>query len=238
MMVFISDLHLQEDHPETVEIFLKLLNKCQTNSAKLYILGDFFEVWIGDDDPNPFHQKIIAELKKATQAGLAIYFMHGNRDFLVGKKFFQATGCTQLADRVIVDIFGEKTLLMHGDTLCTDDVAYQRFRKKARNPILQKLFLWRSLSSRQAIATNYRAQSKQHVSLLPENIMDVVQAEVEREMKSSNVKYLIHGHTHRPAIHEFMIGSDNFKRTVLGAWHTEGSALICEENRGQRLITF
>lgn len=229
-ILFISDLHLDSNHPETTQIFLNLLQETNPAQNTLYILGDFFESWIGDDNLSEFNLKIIHALKKATDAGLPIYFLHGNRDFLLGKKFFRMTGCRLLPDETIVNIFGIPVLLMHGDTLCTEDKAYLKFRKKARNWFFQKLFLLKSLKKRKAIADQYREASQKYIATAPEHIMDVTPDEVIRVMKKHQVQHLIHGHTHRQAIHPLTLNHQSASRTVLGAWHSQGNAFICREN--------
>lgn len=234
--IFISDLHLEHSSPEIAKIFIHFLQNNTQPNRTLYILGDFFEIWIGDDDLSLFNQSIINALKSATSEGLPIYIMHGNRDFLLGKKFLQATGCKLLPDEHIVHLNGIPTLLMHGDTLCTEDKKYLKFRKKVRCWLVQKLFLMKSLKKRQAMAVHYREGSKQHTSTIPQYIMDVTQAEVERVMQKHNVQHLIHGHTHREAVHHFELNGKPATRTVLGAWHEQGHALVCEENGGQNLI--
>lgn len=234
--LFISDLHLEESRPDIAEIFLKFLHQYAMQANALYILGDFFEVWIGDDDLSAFNLSIIKALKAATDRGLSIYFMHGNRDFLIGKKFLRATGCRLLPDEHLVEMSGLPTLLMHGDTLCTDDVAYLKFRKKSRNKFFQKLFLWKSLNKRKNIAAGMREKSKAHTSTAAEKIMDVAQAEVERVMSKHKVKHLIHGHTHRPAVHEFELNGEVATRTVLEAWHDRGTVLICDDTGEKKVI--
>lgn len=226
--IFISDLHLDESHPTMVELFLRFLKTEAKQADVLYILGDFFESWIGDDNLSSFNQLIISALHEATQTGLPIYIMHGNRDFLLGKKFLKQTGCVLLPDEYVVNLYGRPTLLMHGDTLCTADTAYLKFRKKSRNWLLQKLFLMKPLDSRLAIAKKYREGSKVHTSTAADYIMDVTQDEVVRVMQKHNVLDLIHGHTHREAVHQFEIDEKPATRTVLGAWHEHGSALVCD----------
>ena len=234
---FISDLHLSENHPEIADIFLKFLQDTIGVARELYILGDFFEAWIGDDDASEFNLKIIKALKAATELGLPIYFMHGNRDFLLGKKFFKATGCQLLAaDENVIDLYGVPTLLLHGDTLCTLDLDYLKFRKRTRKWWVQKLFLLRPLKSRQAIAENMRKASLEYVSTTAEHIMDVTQSEVEKVMQKNNVAYLIHGHTHREAVHRFTLNGKDMTRIVLGAWHERGSVLICDDSGKRELV--
>lgn len=237
MSIFvISDLHLDDAYPDIIELFLKFLKNDTKKAEALYILGDFFEVWIGDDNLTDFNLKIINALRTATDGGLPIYFMPGNRDFLIGRRFLKATGCQLLPDEYTVNLFGVPTLMMHGDTLCTADINYLKFRKKSRNWLMQKLFLIKSLESRRAIAKKYREASKAHVSTLPDNIMDVTQAEVDRVMLKNNVQRLIHGHTHREAVHSWTLNERLMTRTVLGAWHHHGSVLVCEEDGNNHLM--
>lgn len=235
-IIFISDLHLDESHPEIVNIFFCFLNQLSQQAKTLYILGDFFEVWIGDDNLTDFNLSIINALRNATNQGLEIFVLHGNRDFLLGKKFLRATGCQLLPDQSIVNIHGTPTLLMHGDTLCTQDVKYLKFRKKVRNWFVQQIFLLKSLNKRRAIAAHYRASSQTHVAMKSENIMDVTQDEVERVMMQHNLQHLIHGHTHRQNTHHFQLSGNTAVRTVLGAWHEYGNALVCSEDGKQEFI--
>lgn len=235
-IIFISDLHLDEAHPAIANLFFQYLNQIALPTNTLYILGDFFEVWIGDDNLTEFNLLVMNALRNATQKGLKIYVMHGNRDFLLGKKFFHATGCQLLPDQIVIDIYGSPTLLMHGDTLCTQDVKYLKFRKRSRRWLFQKIFLWKSLKKRRQIAANYRAASQMHIATLADNIMDVTQEEVERVLLHHHVSHLIHGHTHRQAVHQFICNAKPATRTVLGAWHEDGNALVCEENGNQKFI--
>ncbi len=233
---FISDLHLEEKRPEIADLFMQFLTEYTAPANSLYILGDFFEVWLGDDDLTPFNQMIINALKKATQNGLAIYFMHGNRDFLIGKNFLRMTGCQLLSDEYVTDIFGVPTLLMHGDTLCVDDVKYLKFRKKSRSWLFKTIISFYSLKRRQKIAENYRKASKAHTSTTPDHIMDVTQAEVLRVMQKHQVQHMIHGHTHRPFVHHFELNEAPATRTVLAAWHEQGSALICKKDGAREMV--
>lgn len=236
IIALISDLHLDDKTPHIADIFKKFLQDCISNAEALYILGDFFESWIGDDDLTPFNCMIIDALAQATQKGLPIYFTHGNRDFLIGKKFLRMTGCKLLPDEYVANIFGTPTLLMHGDTLCTEDVKYLKFRKKSRSWLFKFFIQLYSLKKRRQIAENYRKASKAHISQTPEYIMDVTQSEVERIMSKHNVKQMIHGHTHRPNVHHFKLNGQDATRTVLGAWHEHGNALICHPDGKQELI--
>lgn len=224
--IFISDLHLDETRPDITQRFFSLLKNCDTSVDALYILGDLFEVWIGDDDDTSFHRDIIAALKLATQKGLAIYFMHGNRDFLIGKKFLYKTGCHLLSDEEKIVLYHTPLLLMHGDTLCTRDIAYLKARKKTRNRILQTLFLLLPIHVRKKMANKIREKSLYHTQSTAAEIMDVTPSEVERTMQKHAVSYLIHGHTHRPMFHEFLLSHTQAERIVLGAWHHQGNMLI------------
>ncbi len=234
----ISDLHLEQNNPHIADIFRKFLNDCISSASALYILGDFFEAWIGDDDLTIFNRMIIDALARATQKGLPIYVMHGNRDFLIGKKFLRMTGCQLLPDEYVTPLLGTPTLLMHGDTLCTEDVAYLKFRKKSRSWLFKTFIQLYSLKKRRLIAQRYREGSKSHTSKTPAYIMDVTQSEVERVMQKHGVLHMIHGHTHRPAVHQFELDGQRATRAVLGAWHEKGNALICREDGRRELITF
>lgn len=230
--LFISDLHLDENQVDITKQFLNFLNDCDpTMIDALYILGDLFETWIGDDDDTPFHRNIIKALKTATQKGLNIFFLHGNRDFMIGKQFLRESGCKLLSEEEKIILYGTPVLLMHGDTLCTRDTAYLKWRKKSRNPILSTLLfsIW-PLWFRRQFANKMRAKSTMHTKMTAKELMDVTQEEVERVMLKHNVKYLIHGHTHKPNMHEFIIHDFNAMRIVLGAWHELGNVLIWDES--------
>lgn len=224
--LFISDLHLEANQPQIAAVFFRLLKEAIGTADALYILGDFFESWVGDDDASDFNVSVITALKAATDAGLPIYFMHGNRDFLIGKQFLQQTGCQFLSDETIVSLYGTPVLLMHGDTLCTLDIAYQNTRRKVRQRWLQTLFLWLPLSWRKKVADSMRASSMKYVQTATDAIMDVTQDAVVNVMQKHHVNFLVHGHTHRPAIHTFTVDNTACERIVLGAWHTQGQALV------------
>lgn len=225
--IFISDLHLDEKTSKITDIFLNLLHEESGKAEELYILGDFFEVWVGDDNLTTFNLSIMEALKKAVHKGLKIFIMHGNRDFLLGKKFIRKTGCILLPDEYVIDLYGRKTLLLHGDTLCTKDKSYLRFRKKSRNFFIQQLFLLKSLEKRRLLAKKYRAMSVSHTRETEASLLDVTQSEVEKVMRHYQVNTLIHGHTHKPATHSFTLNEESATRIVLGAWHECGNALIC-----------
>jgi UDP-2,3-diacylglucosamine hydrolase len=234
---FISDLHLEENRPDSTQQFLQLLKNCHASVDALYILGDLFEAWIGDDDDTPFHRSIIEALHSATQKGLAIYFLHGNRDFLIGKKFLKDTGCKLLAEEEKIILYNTPVLLMHGDTLCTRDVAYLKWRKKSRNPILHTLLfsIW-PLALRKRFAQKMREKSAQHTQHAALEIMDVTQEEVERVMQKHQVHFLIHGHTHQPGMHSFTRANATATRIVLGAWHDRANMLVWDASGVKQLV--
>lgn len=232
--LFIADLHLCTQEPAITAGFLRFLQRETQNADALYILGDLFEAWIGDDDPNPLHQHIAAALKALP---LPVFFIHGNRDFLLGKRYARASGMQLLPEEQVLNLYGRPVLIMHGDTLCTDDEGYQRFRRKVHQPWLQKLFLALPLRLRQRIALRMRDGSKdanQHKSI---EIMDVNPQAVVDTMQRHQVQWLIHGHTHRPAVHTLLVNGEPAQRLVLGAWHHEGS-LIEVTPQGLSLIHF
>jgi UDP-2,3-diacylglucosamine hydrolase len=230
-ILFISDIHLTETQPNITEIFLHFLKTQAQQAEALYILGDLFEAWLGDDISSPFYSSIITALKHLTQSGVPVYLMHGNRDFLIGKTFFKATGCQYLKDPSIINLYGTPTLLMHGDLLCTQDVSYQRFRKVIRHPLVKQFFLSLPLSLRKKIGSTLRKKSQVYTSTSSLNIMDVTPGVAEQQLQFHQATLLIHGHTHRPAIHTL---ENNLVRIVLAAWHEEGSVLICEKSpKGQ-----
>lgn len=228
-VLFISDLHLSPSHPEITACFLRFLKEDATKASALYVLGDLFESWIGDDDTTPLHTTVSNAFKTLSDTGVALYFIHGNRDFLVGKKFADASGMTILPQHSVIDLFGKPTLIMHGDTLCIQDEAYQRYRKKVHNPFIQWLFFRLPLSVRRRIGEKLRAGSAKSNQQKSYEIMDVDQDEVKRVMQECNVTQLVHGHTHRPAIHDISLGTDLAQRIVLGDWYTQGSVLVCTE---------
>ena len=225
--LFIADLHLCTEEPAITAGFLRFLREKAPQADALYILGDLFEAWIGDDDPNPLHAEIAQALKQLT---IPCYFIHGNRDFLLGKRFAHRAGMTLLPEEKCLNLYGKRVLIMHGDTLCTDDEGYQRFRAKVHQPWLQKLFCALPLFLRQRIAVKMRAGSKQANSRKDMAIMDVNPQAVQETMQRYQVQYLIHGHTHRPAIHHLQVNDQPAQRIVLGAWHEEGSMIKVSDN--------
>lgn len=235
--LFISDLHLEESRPDIIRQFSQLLESCDQSVDALYILGDLFEAWIGDDDDSSFHTDIIQALKSVTSQGISIYFMRGNRDFLIGRKFMQATGCKLLPDEKKIMLYNTPVLLIHGDTLCTRDISYLKWRKFARNPILHTLFfLILPLTLRRKFAQKMRDKSAKHTRTVTEEIMDVTPDAVVNVMQKHNVQTLIHGHTHKPFIHHLTVNNSPATRIVLAAWHQQGSVLVWQENGEKHLV--
>ena len=228
--LFISDLHLSGERENITELFIKFLDQRASKADALYILGDLYEVWPGDDMIQTDYLSSITKMKQLSDNGLPLFIMQGNRDFLMAEKFSEVSGATLIEDPTIIDLYGTPTLLMHGDTLCTDDVDYQKFRTMVRNPKWKKEFFALPNEERLAMTTKYRKVSKEATSKKSMNIMDVNQQAVETAMQEHNIKQLIHGHTHRPAIHEFSVDNNKMKRIVLGDWFEQGSVLVCKES--------
>ena len=228
--LFISDLHLDPERPTVTSLFLNLLATRARDAEAIYILGDLFEAWIGDDDASPMNQAVCEGLKKCTSSGTPAFIMHGNRDFLLGAQFAAASGCTLLDDPALIDLYGTPTLIMHGDLLCTDDKEYMAFRAMVRNTKWQHELLSKSLQERQLIAREMRARSREQTGGKPESIMDVNKAAVTRTMTDHKVQRLIHGHTHRPAVHDLLIAGKPAQRIVLGDWYEQGSVLECSSH--------
>lgn len=218
---FISDLHLQAERPDLEKAFYRFLDTYIQAGETLYILGDFFDSWIGDDEDEPFYLGVKAKLREVSSRA-ATYFMHGNRDFLIGGKFAEDTGMTLLQDPHMIQLNGENILLMHGDSLCTDDLEYMQFRQQVRGDAWQQHILRLPLQQRRMIAADLRAKSKSMTSLKAEDIVDVNQIEVETVLKAHNVKTLIHGHTHRPNRHCLSLDGLDMERIVLGDWDKTG----------------
>lgn len=216
---FISDLHLEESRPDITDAFLGFVKNKAMGIDALYILGDFFEAWIGDDEHTPLQETVAVALSEVKASGTAIYFMHGNRDFLIGEDYCNRAGVTLLPDPSIVDLYGTPYLLMHGDSLCTADVEYQKFRSNMRNPQWQQMMLQRPLEDRKKMARQLREISMAKNQGKEESIMDVTPDEVVREMEAHGVQHMIHGHTHRPAEHDLTVNGAPARRIVLGDWH-------------------
>ena len=232
--LLISDVHLSPHHPKISEAFFNFLKNEAADSTSLYILGDLFEAWIGDDDREPLSRKVILSLRNLTEQGVTVYLMQGNRDFLYGKKFAAQTGCKLLSDHHVLSYPNKTVLLLHGDTLCTADKQYQRFRLIARSPLLRFILTNLPITFRQKIAEILRSKSKKLNANKSENIMDVSISEVDRIMDKYNANIMIHGHTHRPRIHEQQFG----KRFVLGDWDKNGWFICISNEENFDLISF
>lgn len=234
--LFIADLHLTPERPQINAAFFAFLSDTATQAHALYILGDFFETWVGDDDlAEPLHTEVAAALKRLTESGIAVFLMHGNRDFLLAAAFCQASGATLIADPSVIALYGENTLLMHGDTLCSDDVAYQAFRAQTRDANWQAHFLAKPLQERHALAHALRTQSEETKTLKTPAIMDVNPGAVDNALHHSGCRRLIHGHTHRPARHLLEIDGHTTERWVLPAWY-EGAGWLQCDTTGCRLL--
>nr|WP_281438660.1 MULTISPECIES: UDP-2,3-diacylglucosamine diphosphatase [Pseudomonas] len=235
--MLISDLHLEEERPDITRAFLDFLAGRARSAQALYILGDFFEVWIGDDAMTPFQDSICAALRALSDSGTQVFLMHGNRDFLLGKAFCKAAGATLLKDPSVVRMNDEPVLLMHGDSLCTRDEAYMRLRRYLRNPITLFILRHLPLRTRHKLARKLRSESRAQTRMKANDIVDVTPDEVVQVMQQHGVQTLIHGHTHRPAIHKLQLGAQAAKRIVLGDWDRQGWALQVDE-QGFQLAAF
>ena len=221
--LFISDLHLTAGDAETTGRFVDFMAGPARAARELYILGDLFEAWIGDDDDDPRLAPIVTALRELTDAGVACALMHGNRDFLLGRRFCAATGTRLLGDYERITLNGQPVLLTHGDLLCTDDTRYMTLRAELRSAVWQRDFLARPLDERRQIASDLRQLSATEIAAKDDYIMDVNQAAVERTMRDHDVTLLVHGHTHRPAVHRFDLDGREAARIVLGAWYHDPS---------------
>lgn len=231
--LFISDLHLSAQRPETNAAFFGFLNETAKNAEALYILGDLFDYWVGDDqlDVDPLAKRVADALRRTAENGVEIFFMHGNRDFLIGERFAREARLTILPDPFLLELDGERVLLLHGDTLCTDDIAYQAFRKQARDPAWQAALLAQPFDARVAYAHRVREQSTADKSLKPEDIMDVNVDAVADVFRRYGVAKMIHGHTHRVATHIHAVDGKHCTRWVLADWHdAEHSFALPEAN--------
>ena len=226
--LFVSDLHLGADSPAAIDQFLGFLSSHAARAEALYILGDLFEFWVGDDDRSSAAQRVCAGLASLTAGGVPCFVLHGNRDFLLGPGFAARSGCRLLADPVVTELDGERVLLTHGDALCTDDHPYQELRTFVRDPARQQRFLALPLSSRELLADEARAGSRAHTSRTVPYIMDVNVAAVTRAFRAAQVHRMIHGHTHRPGVHDSEVDGAPAQRIVLGAWYEQGSYLSSE----------
>ena len=223
--IFVSDIHLCESRPSITDAFINFLNKTSNQIDALYILGDLFEYWVGDDSNQ--HENVIEALKELTNRHVHVFLMHGNRDFLIGSEFEKKTGGVLLSDPTLIEIYGKKVLLSHGDILCTDDTEYQSFKDEIRSESWKNEFLKKSLSERIAIANEFRKKSELNKKNKSLEIMDVNKEEVNRTLIQFNYPdFFIHGHTHRPKCHSITLDGHQIQRIVLGDWYEQGSYLI------------
>ncbi len=236
--LFISDLHLDASRPAITDLFLEFLRREGPAADALYILGDLFEAWIGDDAPSPAGDAVAVALRAVADAGVPVYFIRGNRDFLLGEDYARRSGMRILPDPSVIDLYGKPVLLQHGDLLCTDDIPYQQFRAQTRDPAFQAQFLSQPLAARVAFAQKARDTSQSRQSEMKqgdraqfEAVTDVAPAEVQATFARYGVDTMIHGHTHRPAIHELQVAGRGCRRIVLGDWYEQGSVLRVDADR-------
>ena len=229
--LFVSDLHLTPDRPRASELFFDFVSRIAPQAGALYLLGDLFEYWIGDDDlQDKFNASVTAALGSLSGKGVALHYMHGNRDVLAGRAFVTRCGAKLIEDPTVLDLHGTKTLLMHGDTLCTDDVEYQKFRAYAHDPGNQRKFLAQPLLERRKQMLGMRAQSEKSKQAKTAEIMDVTPAAVEKALRDYGYPRLIHGHTHRPARHLHVVDGRECERWVLTDWYGRAGYLRCDDN--------
>ncbi len=230
LTLFISDLHLDSTLPELTDLFVQFMHEQAPKADAVYILGDLFEAWVGDDDDRAGTQLFIDELRALADKDVPLFVMPGNRDFLFSSEFEKRCHCTLLNDPTVIDLYGTPTLLMHGDSLCTDDIKHQESRALLRSTDWKSRFLDQPLEDRIQQAKEYRSMSRKHLKDAPDAIMDVNQEAVINAMREHKVQQLIHGHTHRPAIHSLTVNGEQARRIVLGDWNSQGSVLSCNES--------
>jgi UDP-2,3-diacylglucosamine hydrolase len=223
--LFASDLHLDSEAPWAIDAFLAFLEGPAREADGLYLLGDLFEAWVGDDDDDPDNDRVCQGLARVTAAGLPVYAIHGNRDFLLGERFEARTGVKLLPDPVLVGLHGMPTMLSHGDVFCIEDLPYQELRSIVRQPSWQQRFLSLPLATRRQIANAARAGSKQHTERQIPVLMDVNPDAVTRALRATGAQRLIHGHTHRPAVHRFEVDGKPAERVVLAPWYEAASCV-------------
>ena len=236
MLLFASDVHLAAHRPGAVAAFLELLSGPVRRADRLYLLGDVFDLWLGDDDGREPHPEVEAVLAETVASGVPIDLIRGNHDFLLGGAFAERTGCRLVDEPLVIEVMGERAVLLHGDTLCTRDVEYQAFRRYARDPGNQQAFLTRPIEERARDAAAIRATSASRSRLKTEDIMDVTHEEVVRVLSECGAARMIHGHTHRPAVHELDLDTRPSTRIVLGDWYDQGTVLVWDE-AGCRLMS-
>lgn len=228
--LFISDLHLEAGRPEIAEQFLHFLKTEAESADALYILGDLFESWVGDDDPNAHYAEVKAAIRALVDLGIPVFFMHGNRDFMISDDFAKETGVTLLPENYVLEINGSKALLTHGDALCTDDHEYQAMRSMTRNPEWQRMMMQKPLAERQAFAAQARAASIAHGKTINGDISDVNADAVDASFREHGVTLMLHGHTHRPAVHHLQVDGEDARRIVLGDWYSQGSVVRWDDD--------
>jgi UDP-2,3-diacylglucosamine hydrolase len=229
--LFVSDVHLDAQHAQATEQFLGFLGAEAAGAEALYILGDLFEAWVGDDDREPGNERVCRALRALAASGVACFALHGNRDFLLGAGFCERSGCRLVTDPVVTQLDGERVLLTHGDALCTDDHPYQELRSIVRDPAWQRRFLKLPRAHRELLADEARAGSRRHTARTVPYIMDVNAAAVTAAFRAAQVRRMIHGHTHRPGVHDLEVDGQPAQRIVLGAWYEQGSYLSYERGR-------
>ncbi|AXV64759.1 UDP-2,3-diacylglucosamine diphosphatase [Pseudoalteromonas lipolytica] len=236
---FIADLHLTENRPDITAAFFDFLDDKIINDDvdALYILGDFFEVWVGDDYQTTLSERVAAHLRQAAESGTELFFIHGNRDFIMRDGYANSANMTLLPEQVVIDLYGTPTVLLHGDEMCTQDIEYQKFRKKSRGWWWPKLMLAMPLWYRKKIARNAREKSKQSQAGKALEILDVTEEAVLAMFKKHHVANMIHGHTHRPNVHQYTVNGKTLIRTVLGDWYEQGSYLRVTPNNQELVHT-
>ncbi|MGJ8486009.1 UDP-2,3-diacylglucosamine diphosphatase [Pseudoalteromonas sp. SYSU M81236] len=236
---FIADLHLTENRPDITAAFFDFLDSKIINDDvdALYILGDFFEVWVGDDYQTDLSVSVATRLSQVSESGTKVFFIHGNRDFIMREGYAKSASMTLLPEQVVIDLYGTPTVILHGDEMCTQDVEYQKFRKKSRGWWWPKLMLAMPLWYRKKIARNAREKSKQSQAGKALEILDVTEDAVLAMFKKHQVKNMIHGHTHRPNVHYYNVNGDTHTRTVLGDWYEQGSYLRVTPDKQELIYT-
>jgi UDP-2,3-diacylglucosamine hydrolase len=234
--LFVSDLHLDACRPAATGTFLRFLKGTAREARDLYVLGDLFESWTGDDDPNPLHQEVASAIAALSKSGTRCFFMAGNRDFVIGPDYLARCELTRLNDPTLICVAGQSVLVSHGDIYCTDDIGYQRYRRIVYNPLMRAAYDALPFAMRSRIVGSIRSNSQTSVDFKPPEIMDVNQNAIEEALRDFDVGILLHGHTHRPAIHEFTMNGHTAHRIVLGDWYKAGSVLRWDE-MGPRLET-
>ena len=224
--LFISDLHLSERHPNVAKQFMRFMSDTATRADALYILGDFFDVCVGDHERSTFNTSIIQALNKLAASNVPVFFMHGNRDFLIGKRFLKAAGCTYLTDPCTINLYGKDILLTHGDYLCTDDIKHQQFRHFVDNKFYRRLFLMMPLFIRRRIGQKARQHSHYTNRDKTPTIMDVTEEAVHTMLTKHETDFMIHGHTHRPAVHRLTNDNGEATRVVLPAWDNQHAGMF------------